>query len=459
MDVKRHSHIYDDLLKFNIELNFQDVPTPSYIQELLIKCNSYQLKVERFFIEITRDLAITERMFSTERLNLDMLTKNTLTNNEKIKKIPTGKEREAAVAELLEDNHRELLKLENDVNDLKSILSAIRQKQSTLKSTNADVKSLQKLMEQQVNRLNIGHPDDPDVKELSQAFSEIDKLEEDFDIDEVESSVEMSQSEDSEEVVEEESVKFDVSDTLVESVASQKSDTLDELLVFGDELTPESIPTDTQESSSQNTKNIGEITTVASIPKEGKALNPELKGSLSSATQDALDIEDELASLLTEDDSDATQPDDEDREGEEQISIEETIVKNDSVANIAESVETPDIEIDDDMSLDVESKVSEPPKVEVDLSDIGFDLDFGIEDTPEIKKSTPRTNEKKPTNETGSVKTDVKKSTDTLVKKPPVENKKPEGVKTEVKKAEVKKPDVKKTDTLDIDLNDILNGI
>lgn len=459
MDVKRHSHIYDDLLKFNIELNFQDVPTPSYIQELLIKCNSYQLKVERYFIEITRDLAITERMFSTERLNLDMLTKNTLTNNEKIKKIPTGKEREAAVAELLEDNHRELLKLENDVNDLKSILSAIRQKQSTLKSTNADVKSLQKLMEQQVNRLNIGHPDDPDVKELSQAFSEIDKLEEDFDIDEVESSVEMSQSEDSEEVTEEESVKFDVSDTLVESVASQKSDTLDELLVFGDELTPESIPTDTQESSSQNTKDIGEITTVVSVPKEGKALNPELKGSLSSATQDTLDIEDELASLLTEDDSDATQPDDEDREGEEQISIEETVVENDSVANTTESVETPDIEIDDDMSLDIESKVSEPPKVEVDLSDIGFDLDFGNEDTPEIKKSTPRTNEKKPTNETGSVKTDVKKSTDTLVKKPSEESKKPEGVKTEVKKAEVKKPEVKKTDTLDIDLNDILNSI
>jgi len=454
MDVKRHSHIYDDLLKLNIELNFQDIPTPFYIQELIIKGNSYQLKVERFFIEVTRDLSIAERMSSTEKLNLDMLTKNTLTNNEKIKKIPTGKEREAAVAELLEDNHRELLKLENDVNDLKSILSAIRQKQSTLKSTNADVKSLQKLMEQQVNRLNIGHPDDPDVKELSNTFSEIDKLEEEFEIDEIESSVEISQSEDSKEVTEEKSVEFDVSDTLVESVAPQESDTLDELLVFGDDLKPESIPTGTQENDSQSTEDIGEIITVSNVQKEDKSLKPELKGSSSDITQDTNDIEDELASLLTEDESDAKQPEDEDRDGEEQISTNDTEVENDTVASTVESVEMPDIGTDDDMDLDIESKVSEPSKVEVDLSEIGFDLDFGEEIIPEDKKVSPRTNNKKPTNETGSVKTDVKKSTDTLVKKPSVEDKKPE-----VKKPEVKKPEIKKLDTLDIDLNDILNGI
>jgi hypothetical protein len=454
MDVKRHSHIYDDLLKFNIELNFQDVPTPSYIQELLIKGNSYQLKVERHFIEVTRDLAIAERMFSTERLNLDMLTKNTLTNNEKIKKIPTGKEREAAVAELLEVNHRDLLKLENDVNDLKSILSAIRQKQSTLKSTNADVKSLQKLMEQQVNRLNIGHPDDPDVKELSQAFSEIDKLEEEFDVDEVESSVEISQSEDSKEVIEEDSGEFDVSDTLVESVASQNSDILDESLVLGDELKPEPKPTDTQVIDSHNTKDIGEIATVSTVSKEGTALKPEIKGSSSSTTQDAQDIEDELASLLTDDEPNANQSEDEDRDGEEHTSTNETAVKNDTVTNAVDSEGTPDIELDGDMEIDVESTVSEPPKVEVDLSDIGFDLDFGDETIPETKKTIPRTNDNKPTNETGTIKTDVKKSADTPVKKPSVENQ-----KTAVQKPEVKKAESKKLDTLDIDLNDILNSI
>jgi hypothetical protein len=454
MDTKRHSHIYDDLLKLNIELNFQDIPTPSYIQELIIKGNSYQLKVERFFIEVVRDLSIAERMLSTEKLNLDMLTKNTLTNNEKIKKIPTGKEREAAVAELLEDNHRELLKLENDVNDLKSILSAIRQKQGTLKSTNADVKSLQKLMEQQVNRLNIGHPDDPDVKELSQAFSEIDKLEEEFEIDEVESSVEISQSEDSEEVTEEESVEFDVSDTLVESVASQKLDTLDELLVFGDDLKPDPIPTGTQENDSQSTENIGEITTVSNVQKEDKSLNPKLKGSSSDITQGTIDIEDELASLLTEDESEAIQPEDEDRDGEEQISTNDTEVENDTVASTADSVEMPDIGIDDDMDLDIESKVSKPPKVEVDLGDIGFNLDFEDDTIPEMKKVDLPASGKKSTKEIGVIKSDVKKSNVTLIKKPPVEEK-----KSETKKPEEKKSEAKKSDTLDIDLNDILNSI
>jgi len=426
MDVKRHSHIYDDLLNLNIELNFQDVPAPSYIQEMIIKCNTYQLKVERYFIEITRDLAVTERMYTTEKLDLDMLTRNTLTNNEKIKKIPTGKEREAAVGEMLEDNHRNLLKLENDVNDLKSILSAIRQKQSTLKSTNNDVKSLQKLMEQQINRLNIGHPDDPEIKHMSDAFKEIDKLEKEFELDEVESSVEVSQSEESEGVIEDESVEFDVPDDLGESVAQEGSDTSDESIAFGDELDLEPTPTDTQEAGSQIAEDIGEITEV------------------SDAHSTAGNIEDELASLLTEDESGAYQPEDEDREEGEQTSVEEPAVENDSVANTEELTETPDIEIDDEIESDVESRVSEPPKLEVDFSDLGIDLDFG-DDIPETSKSTPRTKKEiKPTKESGTVKADVKKSED-----PPVQ-------KTS---AESKKAETKKMEIFDVDLDDILNQL
>jgi hypothetical protein len=425
MDVKRHNHIYDDLLKLDIQLNFQDVPAPSYIQELIIKCNTYQLRVERYFIEVTRDLAVTERMYTTEKLDLDMLTRNTLTNNEKIKKIPTGKEREAAVGEMLEDNHRNLLKLENDVNDLKSILSAIRQKQGTLKSTNNDIKSLQKLMEQQINRLNIGHPDDPEIRHMSDGFKELDELEKEFELDEVESSVEISQSDESKGVVEDDSVEFSVPDDLGESVAQEGSDTLDELLSVGDEPGLESIPTDTQDTGSQIEEDIGEITRVSD------ALNP------------ADDIEDELASLLTEDESGAYQPEDEDREEREQTSVEESVVENDSVASTVESVETPDIEIDDEIESDVDSRVSEPPKLEVDLSDLGIDLDFG-DDIPEAPKSTPRTKETKPTKEPGTVKADVKKSED-----PPVQK----------SSAESKKPEAKKVEVVDIDLDDILNQL
>jgi hypothetical protein len=184
MDNSKYKKIYDELLKYDIKLNYKDIPTPAYIQQQIIKCNNYQHAVERYFIEVTRDLATMERLFSIEKLNIETLKRNVLTSNEKIKKLPTGKEREAAVDELLEDKYKELLKLENDVNELKSLLSAIKQKQLTLKNVNSDIKALIKLMDQMVNRINIGHPDDPDIQKLSKIYQEINekekKLEENF---------------------------------------------------------------------------------------------------------------------------------------------------------------------------------------------------------------------------------------------------------------------------------------
>lgn len=461
MDIKRHAHVYDELLKLDIRLNYQDVPTPAYIQEMIIKCNTYQLKVERFFIEVTRDLSTAERMFSLEKLDLTVLRTSTLTNNEKIKRIPTGKEREAAADELLEDNHRKLLKLENDVNDLRSILSAIKQKQSTLKSTNADIKSLQKLMEQQVSRMNIGHPDDPDVKHMSDTFREIDKLEEEFELDDVESSVEISQSDEVEA-----SVESFTSDDSGESVALGELDELDESIVLGDELEPEPKPTATQADSGQNTEDTGEIMT--ELDASGDEITPETIPTAppSEDRQGADDLEDELASFLTEDDSDMfpTEVDVDGTGDDEQISDEEPVVEKDSVTDTVKSEETPDIEIEYDMEADVESTVSEPPKVDVDLNDIGIDLDLGgIDLAPEPVKSTPRTKAAPSTKKDVPVKTEAPVKTEVPVKAAaPVKKEVP--VKADVKKAEdppAQKPSVaaKKTELIDIDLNDLLNSL
>lgn len=439
MDVKRHAHIYDDLLKLDIELNFQDVPQPSYIQEKIIQCNSYQLKVERFFIEVTRDLAIAERMFTTEKLNINTLRMSILTNDERIKKIPTGKEREAAADEMLEKNHRDLLRLENDVNDLKAILSAIRQKQNTLKSTNADVKSLQKLMEQQINRLNIGHPDDPDVKDLAKAFSDIDELEKEFEIDDVESSVEVPQSDDSDEG---DSVEVDIEEFSEESVDSL---ILDESTVIGDESKPDpEISDETQGHGSQITEDVGETSMVSGTSND-ESLAESIPADPQEDSQGGGDIEDELASILGDDDSGVFPASEEIIDEVEQVSEEEADVENVSVVDTTTSTDMSDIDIDDLSSdSDVESQVSEPPKVEVDLSDLGIDLDLG-DTVPEPTRATPPTKKTEPTKDSGSEKSTKKeeKKSD-----PPVQNKTVEKKKTETKKAEV----------LDINLNDILDA-
>lgn len=512
MDIKRHAHIYDELLKLDIELNYQDVPPPSYIQELIIKCNSYQLKVERYFIEVTRDLANAERLYTTEKLNINILRMSILTNDARIKKLPTGKEREAAADEMLENNNRELLKLENDVNDLKSILSAIRQKQNTLKNTNNDVKSLLKLMEQQVNRMNIGHPDDPDVKELSKAFSDIDKLEEEFDLDDVESSTEINESENSEDAYDENSAEPDTQVASVEiAIDLDVSVDVDESVVIGDEPKPDPAKTDeTQEHGSQITEDVEDI---ISVPESQDVESlPDSEEQQSEISTGGGDIEDELASLLGDDDSGFFDPRKEDAEPDslvtaedddiaadedldvavnedldvavEPISEDEPVVVDDAAPTTVDetaavvdeetSMDMSGIDVDDlDSDSEVESRVSEPPKLEVDLSDLGIDLDIGGVSVPEPTKTPPPTNKKEPTKKASSEKTIIKeekkaeppvqaKVVETKKADPPVQKKVVEAKKVDppvqTKVVETKKPETKKPEVLDIDLNDILDG-
>jgi hypothetical protein len=508
MDVKRHASIYDELLKLNIVINFQDTPTPAYIQEKIIQCNNYQLKVERYFIEVTRDLANAERMFSTERLNITTLKTSLITNNEAIKKMPTGKEREAAADEMLESNHRELLRLENDVNDLKSILSAIRQKQSTLKSTNNDIKSLQKLMEQMVNRMGIGHPDDPDVKELAGALSEIDRLEEEFELGDVESSVEESQSDDVD----------TIDDTLDESVVDDTEDSisLDELVAedtvtSGDNQQSEPISTGNHEDGGQGVIEKDELDSLLDVSGDEVSPEPIETDPPREDRQDADSMEDELASLLSDDSTsvedtsyDEETPIENFSKGEE-ISIEdpsdvEEPQRSDGVftaedtleleqsssdipADEGDSVADVDldsmsgIDVDDDMDTNVESTVTEPPKVEVDLGDLGIDLDMGGISIPGTKKSAPSTKEEKSTKKTTSVKADTVKAesvktdpvkTDSVKADTKKENTTVQKAPPEAKKAEVKKEDppvqkvpvtTKKAEVIDIDLDDVLNSL
>lgn len=175
------SKVYNNLLEMEVDIDLDSIPSPLYIQEKIIECNDSQRKVEKYYIECTQLLSRKERLLRTEKLNIEVLRRQTLVNNEKIKKLPTGNEREAAVGELLEDKHYNLLEIENQVSALKDVLNAIKTVQRNLKATNMDVKVLVRVMEQQVNRLNMGSTEDKDVKELRKSFSEIDDLEKSLD--------------------------------------------------------------------------------------------------------------------------------------------------------------------------------------------------------------------------------------------------------------------------------------
>lgn len=422
MDPKRQAYIYDSLLKLNIELNFEDIPTPAYIQEKLIQCNQYQIIAEKFFIEATREYTITERNFKIESMQLDMLRRQMLINNDRVKSLPTGKEREAAVNDMLEKENERLLKIENEFDAVKNILTVIRQKQGTLKGVNANIKVLVGLMEQQINRLNIGHPDDPEVRRFAKDLAEIDEYEKEMDLDDVESSVEIPQSDDSEDQQqsgllpgadtpdqsEQESIEIgeDFSsdersqEELGESVAPGELDLSNLDLVSNEKSRSEA--RSEQDTADPEDQDINSVKVSddeqQSGPLPDKSTTPDESG------QDTSKFEDEISSFLEEHDSSPFFPKDDelaemesDTEEESGSTNEESVAEDDPFSISDINIEVPDTSEDSSKPV-----TKEPPDVQVGLEELGIDIDVedsGTDPPTETSSESPSTKENISTNE------------------------------------------------------------
>lgn len=420
MDPKRQTYIYDQLLKLNIELNFSDIPTPAYIQEKIIQCNGYQITAEKFFIETTREYTLAERDFKIESMQLEMLRRQTLLNNDRVKSLPTGKEREAAVNDILEKENERLLKLENEFDAVKNILIVIKQKQSTLKGVNANIKVLVGLMEQQINRLNIGRPDDPEVREFARELAEIDEYEKEMNLDDIESSIEIPQSEDSGDEQQAEPLpdksitsadsgqeSIETGEDLTSNEISQEepgeSVALGELDLSNLELISneesESEARSEQDTAVSDDQDINSVK--VSDDEQQSELQPATDNSDESG-QGTSDFEDEIASFLEEHDSSPffTKDDDlpeleSDNEKNSRSTDEESVAEEGSF-----SISDINIDISNTFEDNSESMNKEPPIVQVDLEDIGIDVgDLGTNPSTDTSSEIPSTKEKISTNE------------------------------------------------------------
>jgi hypothetical protein len=345
-----YSYIYDELLKLDVNISYEDIPNPRYLQEKIIQCNRFIAKTERFSIEINRALSTSEKAYKTEKLNLEMLRRNTLTNDIVIQKFPTGKEREAAVDEKLENNYKELLKLENTVNDLKAIQSSIKLKITTLRLANTDIKQLMKLMDQQINRLNIGHPDDPDMKDLTNTYKEIDDLEKEIEKtvensgnpQTIEDELSISQLDSQESVKPADHVETDL------QVVVEETDHAGEPIVLEDESDYDPNKEVDHKSDSQLT-GVGESyfpETDVSVGDDIPGLATSISSKRLDARQDTDDLESGLASFLTDDVTNEIEPEEDiNREEEGEISAEESTEGADFAAG-EKSERVPDIDVE-----------------------------------------------------------------------------------------------------------------
>jgi len=182
---------YDQLLAIKIDLAFEDIPTPSYLQDKILECNDAMRAVEKMILETTRESSSREKTLKIEQMRLDVKRRSLLVNDPIIKKLPTGKEREAAADEALQKDHEAILVLSNDSLELQNLLSSIRLVHQNLKTTNSDIRTLMRIMEQQVFKLNVGSKDDKEVQELAAGLREAEQLdEEEISLDNVESTSE-----------------------------------------------------------------------------------------------------------------------------------------------------------------------------------------------------------------------------------------------------------------------------
>jgi len=262
--------IYADLSGIKTEINNDDSPSPSYIQECTFDRNQAERKVEKHYLAVKQELSQIRRFFKIEKFNFDARKRQALSNNEKIKKLPTGKERESACEELFEEDLRKILNLENDFNDLKDLMDAIVMVQGNLKNFAADIRVQLKVMENQVNRLNIGTREDPDVAELHRSLAEIDELEKEMTADDVDSSSESVQEEPIDELITAEVTGEDTSSVADQGPVEQsvEDDTLSSFLVDDSSVEEELESNQEEDVSVSEEFTLDEDADAVSIPKD-----------------------------------------------------------------------------------------------------------------------------------------------------------------------------------------------
>lgn len=375
--------IYAYLSKLNVLLNFEDIPTPRFIQDRQAESNSIDWRVDKYALEVTQEHGRIRKLYKTEKLNFDAKKRQLLTNHESIKKLPTGKEREAAVEELLEGDLRTILDLENDMDTLKDLLGAIKMIQDNIKETNSGIRVLMRTMESQINRLNVGTKEDAEVAELHRNLADLDKLEDEITMEDVETSTE-----------------------------TPSDDSGDELSEGGHKTSPEENGQETSEK----------------VKIEATASDDPIASFL---MDDSEDVEDHISGESTE---------------------EEEVIEEEAPAEAPVEVPT---------NKGPTQATGSKPKLmtgtaDIDLSDIGIDIDTSAADEVEIS-----TEEKVPEKKPVSMAPPKTVKSESAVKK--------EGVPPTIAKKEtptkapagppVKKIEIPKKEITDIDLDEILTSI
>jgi hypothetical protein len=149
MEQENKNKIYDRLLGIKIRIEFQDIPSPHYINEKIGECHLFIEEVERYSIEISKEISVLSQAFNNAVSEYEY-KKELLFETEDIKNLPSIKDRESRADSKLKTERSKILSYKNELTDLNNLLKQLNLKIRNLNRVNADIKMQIRILEAQI---------------------------------------------------------------------------------------------------------------------------------------------------------------------------------------------------------------------------------------------------------------------------------------------------------------------
>ena len=170
MRPEEKSNIYDRLLDIKMSIEIQTVPNPKYINEKIGECRRYIEEVEKFMFQVSRESSVIQQALNNSTAEFESKKEDLLTKDEKIKSLPSIKDREAKANSCLKEEIDRIRGYQNEANAFNNLLRAINLKMKNLNGANADIKMQLRIMEAQI-KLGGGPEADVAMRSLMEEMS------------------------------------------------------------------------------------------------------------------------------------------------------------------------------------------------------------------------------------------------------------------------------------------------
>jgi hypothetical protein len=150
MEIQRRENIYDRLSAISMKMEIKTLPDTQYINEKIGQCHVFIEEVEKFFIEISKEMSAVQRALNNALAGYETARDDLMATDPDIMSLPSQKDREAKSNYQLKKELSEIKHYKNDLVDLENLQKAVNVKLKNLSRVNTDIKIQLRLMDSQV---------------------------------------------------------------------------------------------------------------------------------------------------------------------------------------------------------------------------------------------------------------------------------------------------------------------